>query len=88
MHRLPVYDRQLRPPRPPFHRSPDDCGYRRLYLGLAAHGEPGHGGAGMYTVARIGTASIMRLRPTESHEMIRRRSNWPKGALLRREFAT
>jgi hypothetical protein len=45
MHRLPVYDRQLRPPRPPFHRSPDDRGDRRLYLGLAAHGEPGHGGA-------------------------------------------
>ena len=43
VHRLSLHDRQLRPPRPPFHRGPDDRADRRLYLGLAAHGEPGHG---------------------------------------------
>jgi hypothetical protein len=66
--------RQLRPPRPPFDRGPDDRADRRLYLGLAAHGEPGHGAAqharrredGHREHARMGTASIMRPRRTES----------------------
>ena len=41
VHRLPLHDRQLRPPRPPFHRSPDDRADRRLYLECWATPWPG-----------------------------------------------